>query len=279
MDGLKLQLFELLQDLGINDILSNLIVSVVTIVLWVFIGLLVNIIVKKIIYRVLKIGDNNARALTIGKLVSSVIKYVVWFIVGMVILSELNIDVTPFIASAGVIGLAIGFGAQEIVRDFISGFFIIFEGSFNVGDVIEVDGFKGNVLGLGLRTTSIQNWKGEIKIINNGDINSLINFSKADSIAVIDFGVAYETDLAKLSKLMESFVKETFNKHDEIIEIPKFLGVIELADSSINLRVIAKTGSMKHFQVERDVRKDVVTYLSKNDVDIPFPQLVIRNHE
>ena len=279
MDGLKVQLFELLTDIGVADVLANLIVTVSTIILWIFIALIANMIVKRVIYRILNLSDNNARATTVGKLISSVIKYVVWFIVSIVVLSELDIDVTPFIASAGVIGLAIGFGAQEIVRDFISGFFIIFEGSFNVGDVIEVDGFKGNVLGLGLRTTSIQNWKNEIKIINNGDIKSLINFSKTDSIAIVDFGVAYETDLSKLSNLMEKFEKTTFNKYDEIIELPVFLGVIELADSSINLRIIAKTGTLKHFQVERDIRKDLVIYLNDNDIDIPFPQIVVRNHE
>ena len=195
----------------------------------------------------------------------------------MVILTELEIDITPFIASAGVIGLAIGFGAQEVVKDFISGFFIIFEESFNVGDVIEVDGFKGNVLELGLRITKIKNWRGEIKIMRNGQMDSIINFSKGDSIAVINFGVSYETNLVNFPKLINEFIKSIDGKYDMIIEKPKYLGITELADSSINMRIIAKTITSEHFQIERDIRNDLVIFCVENDIEIPFPQLVIHN--
>ena len=224
-----------------------------------------------------KIKERGPRALTIGKLASSISKYVIWFIISMIILSELEIDVTPFIASAGVIGLAIGFGAQEIVKDFISGFFIIFEESFNVGDVIEVDGFKGNVLELGLRITKIRNWRGEIKIIRNGQMDSIINHSKEDSIAVINFGVSYNTDLVKFPKLINKFIASIDGKYDMIIEKPKYLGITELADSSINMRIIAKTVVSEHFQIERDIRNDLVVFCVDNNIEIPFPQLVVHN--
>lgn len=255
--------------------LVAIIMGAVAILFWVIIGKFAIIIVKKIMYKVLRVKTKGARALTVAKLVSDIVKYVVWFVVVIMILIDLNVNITPFLASAGVVGLAIGFGAQEIVKDFLSGFFIIFEGSFNVDDVIEVDGFKGKVLEMGLRTTIIQNWKGEQKIINNGDINSLINFSKADSIAVVDFGVAYDTDLNKLYELMPPFVEQTKEKYENIIEMPSFLGVTELADSSINLRIIAKTKTMQHFQVERDIRRDIVNYFGEHDIEIPFPQVVI----
>ena len=243
------------------------------------IGIFAHILVKHILFKVLRLKRKGPRAITIGKLTSSISRYFIWFIIGMVILGELNIDVTPFIASAGVIGLAIGFGAQEIVKDFISGFFIIFEESFNVDDVVEIDGFKGNVLSLGLRTTRIMNWKGEVKILNNGDIRSVINFSKSDSIAIILFGVSYDTDLLKLQELMKVFVQNTYLKYDEIIETPSFSGITELGDSCINMRLIAKTESLKHYQVERDIRRDLVIYFNENDIEIPFPQLVIHNEK
>jgi len=277
MTGIREILYDFLISLSFPEVLSNIVVIILTILLWVLVGILAQLLIKKILYRVLKIKQKGPRALTIGKLAASISKYFIWFIIGMSILREMNVDITPFIASAGVIGLAIGFGAQEIVKDFISGFFIIFEESFNVDDVVEVDGFKGKVLSLGLRATRIQNWKGEIKIITNGNINSIINFSRADSIAIVEFGVSYDTDLLKLQELMAVFVQNTYLNFEDIVETPVFFGITELADSSINMRLIAKTETMQHFQIERDLRRDLVLFFNDNNIEIPFPHLVIQN--
>ncbi len=279
MTGIKEELYDILIGVDIPEVIANLIVISLMIVVWISIGILSQFLVKHLLFKVLKLKRKGPRAITIGKLTSNISKYFIWFIIGMVILGELNINVTPFIASAGVIGLAIGFGAQEIVKDFISGFFIIFEESFNVDDVIEIDGFKGNVLSLGLRTTRIMNWKGEVKILNNGDIRSVINYSKSDSIAIVLFGVSYDTDLLKLQELIAVFVQNTYQKYEAIIETPVFSGITELGDSSINLRLIAKTESLQHYQVERDIRRDLVIYLTENNIEIPFPQLVIHNEK
>jgi small conductance mechanosensitive channel len=262
---------------NLDSALSNIIVMGLTVVLWIFIGILVNRIIKVTIFKSLRVSKKGARAETVARLISNVSRYAVWFVVLIVILAELDIDITPFIASAGVVGLAIGFGAQEIVRDFISGFFIIFDGEFNIGDVVESDGFKGNVKTIGLRTTVLVNWKGETKIINNGNLGNIINYSTNKSVAIVDFGVSYDTDLEKVSELMKTFVDEVEGKYEDIVEKPVFLGVTELAGSSINLRIIAKTNTLKHFQIERNIRKDIVKYLGENDIEIPFPQVVVHN--
>ena len=277
MNSIRDILLNLFDKLSFSTELAALITSLILVVVWILIGLISIAIVKQILFKLFKIKEKGPRALTIGKLTSSISKYVIWFIISMIVLTELEIDVTPFIASAGVIGLAIGFGAQEIVKDFISGFFIIFEESFNVGDVIEVDGFKGNVLELGLRITKIKNWRGEIKIIRNGQMDSIINFSKEDSVAVINFGVSYNTDLVKFPKLISIFIESIDGKYDMIIEKPRYLGITELADSSINMRIIAKTVSSEHFQIERDIRNDLVIFCNNNNIEIPFPQLVVHN--
>ena len=279
MTGLKEIFYNKLIEISVPEVISNLLVIIFMIVIWILIGILSHLLVKHLLFKVLRLKRKGPRAMTIGKLTSNISKYFIWFIIGMVILGEMNIDITPFIASAGVIGLAIGFGAQEIVKDFISGFFIIFEESFNVDDVVEIDGFKGNVLSLGLRTTRIMNWKGEVKILNNGDIRSVINFSKSDSIAIVLFGVSYDTNLLKLQELMAVFVQNTDLKYEAIIETPTFSGITELADSSINMRLIAKTESLQHYQVERDIRRDLLIYLYENNIEIPFPQLVIHNEK
>jgi len=277
MTGLKDYLVIYLEGRGIVVGLSAIIISLAAVLLWIIVGIIMIKISKLIVYRILRPKQKGPRALTIAKLLSNIIKYLIWFIVLIIALTELSVDITPFIASAGVLGLAIGFGAQEIVKDFITGFFLIFDQAFDVGDVIEVDGFKGTVLELGLRVTRIRNWKGEIKIINNGDIQTLINYSRADSIAIVDFGVAYETDLLKLQELMEPLLDEIHSRYDNITEMPSFLGVTELANSSINLRIIAKTKPMQHFGVERGIRKDIVVYFKKNNIEIPFPQVVVHN--
>ena len=279
MTGLKEALYTVLIDMSITEFYANLIVISLSIVLWIIIGIVLSFMVKHFLFKVLRLKRKGPRAITIGKLISNIFKYFLWFIIAMAILGEMNINITPFIASAGVIGLAVGFGAQEIIKDFISGFFIIFEESFNVDDVIEIDGFKGKVLSLGLRTTKIMNWKGEIKVLNNGDIRSVINYSKSDSIAIISFGVAYDTDLLKLQELMDVFVQNSYLKYDEIIETPVFSGIIELDDSSINMRLIAKTKTLLHYQIERDLRRDLVIYFKENKIEIPFPQLVIHDEK
>ena len=277
MDVLKELMAKLLESLNVQLELSNLIISAVVVILWIIIGLISINVVREILFKVFKIRDRGPRSLTIGKLISSISKYAIWFVVTMIIFSELEIDVTAFIASAGVLGLAIGFGAQSIVKDFISGFFIIFEESFNVGDVIEIDSFKGTVLDLGFRTTKLKDWKGDIKIVRNGDINSLINFSKAESTAIIDFGVSYNTDLNVFKVKMEVFIESIKGKYIVVIEPPKFVGITQLDDSSINMRIIAKTNPNQQYQVERDIRGDLVLFFKENDIEIPFPQLVIHN--
>lgn len=277
MESIKELILNLLEKTGINGTIINLFINLFMVVIWILIGIISSFIVKQILFKMFKIKERGPRAITIGKLISSVSKYVIWFIISIMILSELSIDITPFIASAGVIGLALGFGAQTVVKDFLNGFFIIVEQEFNVGDVVEIGGFKGVVKELGLRTTVLRNWLGEEKIVNNGDISSLINYSIGENMAVVDFGVDYKTDLSKFTGQMTEFIDSIANKYDVITERPVFLGITKLDDSSINMRIIAKTKTFMHIQVERDLRTDLVIFLSKNGIVIPFPQIVVHN--
>jgi small conductance mechanosensitive channel len=246
-------------------------------ILWIFVAIITNRIIRKSIFRLLRVKDDEPRLLTLAKLLTSIFRYIIWFIVLMIILDIFGVDLSPFIASAGVGGLALAFGAQELVKDFISGAFIIFEDEFKVGDLIEVDDFTGTVKSIGLRTTIIENWKGQQKIINNGQIRSIINHSKSNSVAIIDFGVSYDTKMDNLYQLIDNFIDIINEKYHDIIERPQFLGVTELADSSINLRIMAKTKTLSHFQIERDIRRDLVDFFREHDIEIPFPQVVIHN--
>lgn len=277
MDYIKQLFFDFFDKMNLLEGVSHFLSSILIVILWIIIGLIAIRIFRAFIYKGFKIRQKGPRALTIGKLMSSVVKYIIYFIIAILILVELKVDVTPIVASAGVFGLAIGFGAQEVIKDFVSGFFIIFEESFNEGDLVQVGGFTGKVIDLGIRVTKIQNWRNEVLIIRNGSMGSVINYSKADSIAVVDFGVSYKTDLDKFRVVVVEFMESIHGKINNIIEKPSYLGIIELAPSSINMRIIAKTVTLEHFQVERDIRSELILFCEANKIEIPFPQVVVHN--
>jgi small conductance mechanosensitive channel len=222
-----------------------------------------------------KPGTRQKRKKTIAKVTASMIKYLVSIIMILIVLGIWGFNVAPAIAGLGILGLVIGLGAQKFINDLITGFFIIFEQHFDVGDIVEIQGFKGEVTSIGLKTTKIRNWKGDVKIINNGDVSNLINFSKNLSTAVVDFGIAYKEDVQKTIDLLTIELPKLKQLYPEIIEDPKVVGVIELANSSVNLRVIAKTMNEQHYAIERMLRLKIKEILDQNGIEIPFPQVVV----
>jgi moderate conductance mechanosensitive channel len=222
-----------------------------------------------------KEGPLQRRKKTISRVFRSTTKYLVWTITILAILAVWGMNVVPALAGLGILGLVIGLGAQKFINDLISGFFIIFEQHFNVGDRIEVQGFKGDVIDIGLKTTKIRNWKGEIKILANGEINNLINYSKEASTAIVDFGIAYRENIQQVIDLLNTAFLSMKKDFPQIIEDPTVVGVIDLANSSINMRVIAKTFNEQHYAVERGIRKLIKEVLDENNIEIPFPQIVV----
>ncbi|MFW5864924.1 MAG: mechanosensitive ion channel family protein, partial [Candidatus Izemoplasmataceae bacterium] len=183
--------------------LATFLTGIVILVVWILIGIIINIIKDKAVMSYYTKRKGDKRGKTLGSLVSSTLNVVIWFIIIMIVLDYFGIDTTPILASAGVLGLAIGFGAQSLVKDVVSGFFIILDNVFNIDENIEVNGFKGKVIHMNLRVTQVKNYMGSILVINNGQINSLINWSRENNVALVDFGVDYDTDLSKLQTLMQ----------------------------------------------------------------------------
>jgi moderate conductance mechanosensitive channel len=222
-----------------------------------------------------KEGPTQKRKKTIGKLLSSVTRYTISIIAILILLSIWGVDVGPALAGLGIAGLVIGLGAQKFINDLISGFFIIFEQHYDVDDVIEVQGFKGVVTEIGLKTTRIRNWKGDVKILANGDITNLTNHSKNASLAIVDFGIAYEEDIQKTFDLLSEKLPLFKKDHPEAIEDPQNLGVVALSSSSVDMKVICKTFNEQHYGVERALRKYIKDILDEADIEIPFPQVVV----
>ncbi len=261
-----------LTGLGAHD-LKIILFSIIYALIYIILGFIMSRLYKKLIKRILKLKTAGKRRATIGNVILSVGKYFIWFLVIILVLEAFGIKTAPILAGAGILGLAIGLGAQRLVADFISGFFILFEESFSIGEVVEIDGFKGEVIDIGLRTTKIKEWRGSLKIINNGDIHTLINHSRYNSVAVVNMTVAYDTDLDSLKKLITNYFIDY--KKDNLLSMPKYIGVTSFNSSDIEVRIIAETNPHAYYQIERDIRNDLKILFKDNNIEIPFPQLVI----
>jgi len=214
------------------------------------------------------------RTQTIGRLVNNVVSYTVNFIVLMLILSELGVDLAPLLAGAGVMGLAIGFGAQSLVKDIITGFFIIFEDQFAVGDVVKTGNFQGTVQEIGLRVTRIKSWTGEVHIIPNGAITEVTNFSTNNSVGVVDVSIAYESDIEKATDVIRRTALEVYEGNENMVKEPEVLGVQTLGASEVVIRVTFECKPMTHFGVGREMNAAIKKALDAEGIEIPYPRLV-----
>ena len=221
----------------------------------------------------------SKKADTIKTVSESVIKYAVYFLAFMVILGILGLGaaVASLLAAAGIGGIVIAFGAQSLVKDVFSGLFLLFENEYAVGDYIEADGEKGTVEAITLRTTRIRRFSGEIATIPNGTITKVINYSQGNTLAVTDIAVAYNTDIEKASQIMLSAGLEYMSAHDNILEEPHVLGIIELEESSIVLRMIMRVKPLTQWETERALRRMIIEEFARQQVEIPFPHRVLIN--
>ncbi|MCM3720128.1 mechanosensitive ion channel family protein [Fictibacillus phosphorivorans] len=216
---------------------------------------------------------SERRENTLYKLLNNVATYVIYFIAIIAILSEF-MDVRGILAGAGVLGLAIGFGAQSLVKDIITGFFIIFENQFSVGDTVRIANFEGTVEEIGLRTTKIKNWTGELHILPNSSITEVTNFSVHNSIAVVDVTIAYEEDIDHAQKIIEDVVKRLKPEYPEMVKEPEVLGVQMLGATEVVIRVTAEVLPMTHFKIARELRRILKHELEKAGLEIPYPKMV-----
>ena len=261
---------------GFVVILNESIGKLISSALVIFIAMLILRISKITVKRIgQKPGPNQRRKRTVARVIRSITKYTIGILSILIILSMWGVNVAPALAGLGILGLVIGLGAQKFINDLIAGFFIIFEHHFDVGDKIEVKGFKGEVIDIGLKTTKLKNWKNEILILSNGEIASLINFSKDLSVAAVDFSISYKEDMQKTMDLLNAELPKLKLQFPEIVEDPQVIGVTNLNTSSVDMRVTCKTLNEQHYGVERTIRKRIKELLDEHNIEIPFPQIVI----
>ncbi|WP_416827910.1 mechanosensitive ion channel family protein [Ectobacillus polymachus] len=225
------------------------------------------------------ISLSKRRTTTVARLLQNVLTYVVYFVVIIMILGVLGIETKGLLAGAGVLGLAIGFGAQNLVRDIITGFFILLEDQFSVGDYVKLGKFEGVVQEIGLRTVKVKNWTGEIHILPNGSIKEVTNYSLTNSIAFVDVGVSYDSDINHVERVIEELLKELPMKYEQMIKPPELLGIQNLGASDVVLRVVAEVHPMQHFAVARALRKEIKLRLDEEGIEIPYPHMILYNRE
>jgi moderate conductance mechanosensitive channel len=253
-------------------------IAVLRVILILLIGRIVIWVVHKAVTHMIlnpnptRLHVEQRRVQTIGKLLKNVASYVVYFIVMLLALSEFNINLGPLLAGAGVVGLAIGFGAQSLVKDVITGFFIILEDQFAVGDVIQTGTFKGTVEMIGLRATRLSSWTGEVYIIPNGLINEVTNYSLRNSLAIVDVAIAYEVDIdraiAAIRETVSLVADENLAKPAEV------LGVQALSPSEVTLRVIAECRPNTQAVVSRKLNAEIKKTLDAQGIEIPNPRMI-----
>jgi small conductance mechanosensitive channel len=196
------------------------------------------------------------------------------------ILEILGVNISSLIAAAGVGGLAIGFGAQSLVKDVITGFFILFEDQFHVGDYIETGGKSGIVEEMALRVTKMRDFNGDLHIVPNGSIDKVTNKCRGNMRALVEIGIAYEENIDNAIRVMDEVCKEVAHENDKIIEGPTVLGVTRLGEYDVIISVMAKTQPMEQWAVERELRKRIKERLDDRGIEIPYPRrMVIQSRE
>ncbi len=228
------------------------------------------------------LSEREKRAQTLGRILRQVITVFVWGIAVMSMLSEIGVSIGPILAGAGIAGLAVGFGAQTLVKDLIAGFFVLLENQFRVNDVIKTANVVGTVEAINLRTTVLRDAEGQVHIIPNGSIDVVTNFTRDWSSAVLDIGVAYREDIDRVYEVLRRVGEEMardplFGR--KLIGGFEYPGVQRFADSAVVVRMAVKTLPQERWNVLAELRRRVKREFDREGIEIPFPHIMLYMHD
>ncbi|HEY9565054.1 MAG TPA: mechanosensitive ion channel family protein, partial [Nocardioides sp.] len=214
-----------------------------------------------------------------GSLLKSISTGVIFTIVVMMTIAELGYNVGPLLASAGILGVALGFGAQALVRDFLSGIFMIFEDQYGVGDFVDVGEANGTVEAVGLRVTRLRDTEGTVWYVRNGEILRVGNMSQNWARTVLDVAVAYTEDLVKVRRVLAEVAHEMWEDpdfEDRMIEEPEVWGVQSISADGVLIRVAVKTAPQEQWAIGRELRQRIKARFDAEDIEVPYPEWVVR---
>ena len=219
--------------------------------------------------------QKSNRAKTILTLMDGLVKYACAIAIIILVLQAVGVNATAIFASVGILTLVIGLGCQSLIADVVAGMFIIFENEYNVGEIITINDFRGTVIEIGIRSTKVLDAAGNIKIINNSDVSSVVNMSRELSLAVVDCEFPYDVPV----EVIENLLKDNFDNFKEkipaIIEGPFYKGVSGYGDSNVAVKIVAKCKEEDRYQVQRDLLREYRMVFTQAGIDLSFNQVVI----
>lgn len=215
------------------------------------------------------------KAKTLEALLKSVLRYAIYFFVAITIIEALGVSTASIIASAGIVGLAVGFGAQNLIRDVITGFFILLEDQFAVGEYIEVFGVAGEVEEVGLRITKLRDFSGVLHIIPNGSIDRVSNHHRGALRALVDVRVLHEEDPEKVQSILEHVAAEVAKDMATVVAGPRVLGIVDVTEAGMTFRIWAQATPMEQWAVEREIRRRVKLAFDREGIRTPYPRTVL----
>ena len=235
--------------------------------------------VENIVVFVLSLSKPKShRARSVISLVSSMIKYIAFIVILCWGLTILGVNITTIVASVGILALIVGFSAESLIADVVTGTFMLLENQYNVGDIVEVNGFRGTVTSIGIRTTCITDTGDNVKIINNSEMKNILNRSDNYSRAVSDISIPYETDLENFEKEIPKLLEEIYKAHEDVMKnVPQYLGVQALEASGVLLRFVVEVSEKNIFSATRTLNHDLLLGFKKLGVECPFPQMDVHS--
>jgi small conductance mechanosensitive channel len=271
----------------VSDLAEWVIGKPLAILLLIVLGLIARWLIFRVIDRAVAgiaagpLSERRAlRARTMGSLLKSIVTGVVFTIILMMVIDEAGYPVAPLLASAGILGVAIGFGAQSLVKDFLSGFFMLVEDQYGVGDIVDLGEASGTVEAVTLRVTRLRDVNGTVWHVPNGAITRVGNKSQQWARALLDVNVVYGTDVDEAERLIKATADALWNDPewgDTIIEEPEVWGVEQLAAESIHIRLVVKTQPSQQFKVTRELRRRLLQAFEANGIEVPTGRVVIRD--
>lgn len=218
------------------------------------------------------------RAETVVTVFAPVVQIAAYSIAVIFVLEEVGINTSPLLGSVAILGLAVSFGSQNLVRDLVNGFFILLENQFGVGDVVEIGGVTGTVETVNVRSTRLRQLDGTLRIIPNGEITGVANLTRDWSRVVCDVGVAYDSDISVVEKIVSEVGEAMYAEEywlSRLLEKPFYIGVTQLGDSAVTVRLMCKTLPGEQWGVERELNRRLLSELNAAGIEIPFPQQVV----
>lgn len=263
--------------MNFNALLKREIIAPIIIIIS---GVIIYILGSKMIGRIfhLRIGKmDDRKRKTLSTLITNIFKYLMILICALMILGEFGVNTKTVIASLGAIGVVLGLALQDLLKDLIAGITIVCEDQYRVGDTVTIDNFKGEVIYLGMKTTKVKAYTGEIKMISNRLITTVINHSLEASLAMVDIVVNYGEDIPKVEQVLQELCDNLNQELKLIKEDVSVWGIEDLGDSGIKFRLAATTKPMRHFEVQRKIRREALLMLEKEGIDFAYPHMVVEH--